>query len=50
MSAPEDLPEHVDVPVNNAGRRGGPAWGEGLRGVAEQRRRVFDGNVLPALT
>lgn len=45
----EDLPEHVDVLVNNAGGRGGPTRGEGLKGVAEQWRRVFDSNVLPAV-
>ncbi|MFF3518628.1 SDR family NAD(P)-dependent oxidoreductase [Streptomyces sp. NPDC002573] len=56
LSVPQDiervldgLPEHVDVLVNNAGGRGGSMREEGLKGVAEQWRRVFDGNVLPVV-
>ncbi|MEU9497108.1 SDR family oxidoreductase [Streptomyces sp. NPDC048196] len=45
----EELPAHVDVLVNNAGGRGGPAQEGGLKEIAEQWRRVFDGNVLPAV-
>lgn len=57
LSRPEDvearlpeLPERVDVLVNNAGGRGTPAATEGgLKKVAERWRRDFDNNVLPAV-
>jgi 3-oxoacyl-[acyl-carrier protein] reductase len=56
LSEPEDieawlpeLPERVDVLVNNAGVRGAPAAEGGLKEVAERWRRDFDTNVLPAV-
>ncbi|UQI46263.1 SDR family oxidoreductase [Streptomyces sp. HU2014] len=47
--ARDDLPAEVDVLVNNAGGRGGPAPAGGLKEVAEHWRRVFDSNVMPAV-
>ncbi|MFJ9154970.1 SDR family NAD(P)-dependent oxidoreductase [Streptomyces sp. NPDC102270] len=56
LSVPEEveqklgeLPERVDVLVNNAGRRGTPVREGGLKEVAERWRRDFDNNVLPAV-
>ncbi|MEU2247932.1 SDR family oxidoreductase [Streptomyces sp. NPDC019224] len=56
LSRPEDiearlgeLPDRVDVVVNNAGGRGTPAEAGGLKEVAERWRRDFDNNVLPAV-
>ncbi|MFD8572023.1 SDR family NAD(P)-dependent oxidoreductase [Streptomyces sp. NPDC057694] len=56
LSAPEDiesrlpeLPECVDVLVNNAGGRGTPVVEGGLKEVAVRWRRDFDNNVLPAV-
>ncbi|MGK5640147.1 SDR family NAD(P)-dependent oxidoreductase [Streptomyces sp. URMC 126] len=45
----DDLPADVDVLVNNADGRGGPAQDGSLKAVAERWRRVFDGNVPPAV-
>jgi len=56
LAEPEDieaglfeLPDRVDVLVNNAGGRGTPAAEGGLKEVAERWRRDFDNNVLPAV-
>ncbi|MEU0741574.1 SDR family oxidoreductase [Streptomyces sp. NPDC006134] len=48
-AALSELPDDVDVLVNNAGGRGTPAAGGGLKEVAERWRRDFDNNVLPAV-
>jgi 3-oxoacyl-[acyl-carrier protein] reductase len=45
----DELPERVDVLVNNAGRRGAPVRDGGLKEVAERWRRDFEANVLPAV-
>ncbi|MGW2279215.1 SDR family NAD(P)-dependent oxidoreductase [Streptomyces sp. NPDC001770] len=45
-----ELPDRIDVLVNNAGVRGTPATaGGGLKEVAERWRRDFDNNVLPVV-
>ncbi|MDG4862989.1 SDR family NAD(P)-dependent oxidoreductase [Streptomyces sp. T-3] len=44
-----ELPERVDVLVNNAGGRGTQVREGGLKEVAERWRRDFDNNVLPAV-
>ncbi|WP_243860022.1 SDR family oxidoreductase [Streptomyces sp. BK208] len=56
LSVPEEieqslreLPERVDVLVNNAGRRGTPVRAGGLKEAAERWRRDFDNNVLPTV-
>ncbi|WP_433858359.1 SDR family NAD(P)-dependent oxidoreductase [Streptomyces kronopolitis] len=45
----DELPERVDVLVNNAGGRGTPVRQGGLKEVAERWRRDFDNNILPAV-
>lgn len=56
LSEPEDveshlpeLPQQVDVLVNNAGARGTPTAEPGLKEVAKRWRKDFDTNVLPTV-